>query len=159
MLYSSEATSKFSSTNTSSDSDSTAWRPVEARVRPVSSHFQFGSLIQLANGELKRVENLTRDDFVRSAKCSSEVMLEESVITGLDQQRNESVVITFAVGKDKAQVESCFLLKSCQMSLMNIFSGGGGGRPRTSIFHFEPWLEQCQSRALHVQVPVVVPPT
>lgn len=77
-----------------------------------SSHFQFGSLIQLSNGELKRVENLTRDDFIRSAKSSSEVMLEESVIISLDQQRHESVLITFAVGKDKAQVYRKLLLES-----------------------------------------------
>ena len=69
------------------------------------SHFNLGSLIQLSNGDLKRVENLTRDDFMQSAKTNSEVQIDESQVIGLQIVPDKNcAIITFSVGTDKTQV-------------------------------------------------------
>ena len=73
------------------------------------SHFQLGSLIQLATGELKRVENLSTEDFLRSAKTSSEVKIDQSVVTSIDLHVERGVAsIAFLVGQEKVQVRFTF---------------------------------------------------
>lgn len=69
------------------------------------SHFHLGSLIQLTNGDLKRVESLSTEDFIRSAKSSPEVKIDQSTVTAIEP-RNErgTVMITFSVGKDNVKV-------------------------------------------------------
>ena len=74
------------------------------------SHFQLGSLIQLATGELKRVENLSTEDFLRSAKTSSEVKIDQSVVTSIDLHVERGVAsIAFLVGQEKVQVRFTLL--------------------------------------------------
>jgi hypothetical protein len=69
------------------------------------THFSLGSLIQLSNGDLKKVESLTTEDFVRSALFSSEVKIDQSTVTSLDLNlETGTVTITFSVGKQKVQV-------------------------------------------------------
>ena len=61
---------------------------------------------QLSNGDLKRVEDLTTEDFVRSAEFSHEVGIDHSAVTHLKQSLdNGSVTIGFSVGKQKIQVK------------------------------------------------------
>jgi hypothetical protein len=63
-------------------------------------------LFQLSNGDLKRVEDLTTEDFVRSAEFSHEVGIDHSAVTHLKQSLdNGSVTIGFSVGKQKIQVK------------------------------------------------------
>ena len=91
------------------------WRPVEPhQPQPQQhSHFQLGSLIQLANGDLKRVENLSTEDFLRSAKSSTEVKIDQSVVTSLDLHSDRGVAsIAFSVGHEKVQVSKNVLLRA-----------------------------------------------
>ena len=82
------------------------WRPVEPQPQ-IHSHFQLGSLIQLANGDLKRVENLSTEDFLRSAKSSTDVKIDHSVVTSLDLHADRGVAsIAFSVGHEKVQVNN-----------------------------------------------------
>ncbi|KAM4601388.1 ataxin-1-like [Polymixia lowei] len=67
--------------------------------------FMRGSIIQLADGELKRVEDLKTEDFIQSAEISSELKIDSSTVERIDSgQTPNAVVIQFAVGELKAQV-------------------------------------------------------
>ena len=67
--------------------------------------FMRGSIIQLADGELKRVEDLKTEDFIQSAEISSELKIDSSTVERIDDgQTPNAVVIQFAVGELKAQV-------------------------------------------------------
>ena len=82
------------------------------------SHFQLGSLIQLATGELKRVENLSTEDFLRSAKTSSEVKIDQSVVTSIDLHVERGVApIAFLVGQEKVQVRFTFTVFENQLKM------------------------------------------
>ena len=86
------------------------------------SHFQLGSLIQLATGELKRVENLSTEDFLRSAKTSSEVKIDQSVVTSIDLHVERGVAsIAFLVGQEKVQVRFTFTLLSFTINEVKAF--------------------------------------
>uniref|UniRef100_A0A3Q3GL73 Ataxin 1b n=1 Tax=Labrus bergylta TaxID=56723 RepID=A0A3Q3GL73_9LABR len=61
--------------------------------------------IQLADGELKRVEDLKTEDFIQSAEISSELKIDSSTVERIDNgQSPNAVVIQFSVGALKAQV-------------------------------------------------------
>ncbi|KAM6910624.1 LOW QUALITY PROTEIN: ataxin-1-like [Xenentodon cancila] len=67
--------------------------------------FMRGSIIQLADGELKRVEDLKTEDFIQSAEISSELKIDSSTVERIDTgQSPNAVVIQFSVGELKAQV-------------------------------------------------------
>ncbi|KAK5862371.1 hypothetical protein PBY51_017775 [Eleginops maclovinus] len=67
--------------------------------------FMRGSIIQLADGELKRVEDLKTEDFIQSAEISSELKIDSSTVERIDNgQSPNAVVIQFSVGELKAQV-------------------------------------------------------
>ncbi|XP_035483740.2 ataxin-1-like isoform X1 [Scophthalmus maximus] len=67
--------------------------------------FMRGSIIQLADGELKRVEDLKTEDFIQSAEISSELKIDSSTVERIDSgQTPNAVVIQFSVGELKAQV-------------------------------------------------------
>ena len=55
-------------------------------------------MIQLASGNMKRVELLRTEDFVNSAASCPDISLEEATVTKLDSN-NSSVLVTFSVGK------------------------------------------------------------
>lgn len=64
-----------------------------------------GSIIQLADGELKRVEDLKTEDFIQSAEISSELKIDSSTVERIDSgQTPNAVIIQFSVGELKAQV-------------------------------------------------------
>ncbi|KAG7251217.1 hypothetical protein CRUP_037875, partial [Coryphaenoides rupestris] len=66
--------------------------------------FMRGSIIQLADGELKRVEDLKTEDFIQSAEISSELKIDSSTVERIDNgQTPNAVLIQFAVGELKAQ--------------------------------------------------------
>ncbi|XP_056617932.1 LOW QUALITY PROTEIN: ataxin-1 [Triplophysa dalaica] len=67
--------------------------------------FMKGSIIQLADGELKRVEDLRTEDFVQSAEVSGELKIDSSTVERIECSRTPNAVfIQFSVGENKAQV-------------------------------------------------------
>ncbi|XP_030638359.1 ataxin-1 [Chanos chanos] len=68
-------------------------------------YFMKGSIIQLADGELKRVEDLRTEDFLQSAEVSGELKIDSSTVERIDCSRTpDAVIIQFSVGEHKAQV-------------------------------------------------------
>uniref|UniRef100_A0A8C8HQE7 AXH domain-containing protein n=1 Tax=Oncorhynchus tshawytscha TaxID=74940 RepID=A0A8C8HQE7_ONCTS len=70
------------------------------------SHFMKGAIIQLATGELKRVEDLQTQDFVRSAEVSGGLKIDSSMVVDIrtSQQRPGLVVLHFTVGEQQSKV-------------------------------------------------------
>lgn len=70
------------------------------------SHFMKGAIIQLATGELKRVEDLQTQDFVRSAEVSGGLKIDSSMVMDirLSQQRPGLVSLHFTVGEQQSKV-------------------------------------------------------
>ncbi|XP_062848025.1 ataxin-1 [Trichomycterus rosablanca] len=72
---------------------------------PLPPYFMKGSIIQLADGELKRVEDLRTEDFLQSAEVSKELKIDSSTVERIDSSRTpDAVIIQFSVGEQKAQV-------------------------------------------------------
>ncbi|KAI5615898.1 ataxin-1 [Silurus asotus] len=68
-------------------------------------YFTKGSIIQLADGELKRVEDLKTEDFLQSAEISSELKIDSSTVERIDSSHTpNSAIIQFAVGEHRSQV-------------------------------------------------------
>lgn len=86
--------------------------------------FMRGSIIQLADGELKRVEDLKTEDFIQSAEISSELKIDSSTVERIDSGQSPNVVvIQFSVGELKAQVRHLVLLKSSSHPKLCFFVG------------------------------------
>ena len=55
------------------------------------------------------MEELSTEDFVRSAKSSSEVKVDQSVVINIENCADKgTVIINFSVGRDKVQVSLIF---------------------------------------------------
>ncbi|ELV12546.1 Ataxin-1 [Tupaia chinensis] len=68
-------------------------------------YFMKGSIIQLANGELKKVEDLKTEDFIQSAEISNDLKIDSSTVERIEEGPSPGVaVIQFAVGEHRAQV-------------------------------------------------------
>lgn len=69
-------------------------------------YFIKGSIIQLADGELKRVEELKTEDFIQSAEISSDLKIDSSTVERIDGSHtsNNFAVVQFSVGEHRAQV-------------------------------------------------------
>lgn len=78
--------------------------PAPAPSNP--SHFMKGAIIQLATGELKRVEDLQTQDFVRSAEVSGGLKIDSSMVVDIraSQQRPGLVSLHFTVGEQQSKV-------------------------------------------------------
>ena len=64
---------------------------------------------QLTKGDLKRVESLSTEDFIRSAKSSPEVKIDQSTVTAIEPcNERGTVMITFSVGKENVKVSRFF---------------------------------------------------
>lgn len=73
-------------------------------------YFTKGSIIQLADGELKRVEDLKTEDFIQSAEISSELKIDSSTVERIDSSHTpNSAIIQFAVGEHRSQVGLLYL--------------------------------------------------
>ncbi len=70
------------------------------------SHFMKGAIIQLATGELKRVEDLQTQDFMRSAEVSGGLKIDSSMVVDIrsSQQRPGLVALHFNVGEQQSKV-------------------------------------------------------
>lgn len=68
-------------------------------------YFHKGSIIQLANGKVKKVEEMSTQDFIESAVQSPDLCADSSVVIKIEQKLiNRSALLTFLVGKGKVQV-------------------------------------------------------
>ncbi|KFO33814.1 Ataxin-1 [Fukomys damarensis] len=68
-------------------------------------YFMKGSIIQLANGELKKVEDLKTEDFIQSAEISSDLKIDSSTVERIEDSHSPGLaIIQFAVGEHRAQV-------------------------------------------------------
>lgn len=68
-------------------------------------HFMKGSIIQLGNGEYKRVEDLETDDFRHSAHVSSDLKIDSSTVVHIEENEAQgTAVLGFVVGEHKIQV-------------------------------------------------------
>ena len=68
-------------------------------------HFTRGSLIQLASGKMKKVEELETEDFLTSALDSPEVSIDQSTLVRLEPAHHGGLaVLSFTVGKKNLQV-------------------------------------------------------
>uniref|UniRef100_A0A1A8RZZ5 Ataxin 1-like n=3 Tax=Nothobranchius TaxID=28779 RepID=A0A1A8RZZ5_9TELE len=78
--------------------------PTPAPCNP--SHFMKGAIIQLATGELKRVEDLQTQDFVRSAEVSGGLKIDSSMVMDIraSQQRPGLMSLHFTVGEQQSKV-------------------------------------------------------
>lgn len=77
------------------------------------SHFMQGSLIQLADGKLKRVEDLQTEDFINSADISSDLRIDSSTVVKIEEKAHTEgyVSIGFSVREHRVQVR-CWLKES-----------------------------------------------
>ncbi|NXO90400.1 ATX1L protein, partial [Certhia brachydactyla] len=81
-----------------------------AQLQPPSSsqlpsHFMKGAIIQLATGELKRVEELQTQDFVRSAEVSGGLKIDSSTVVDIQESQWPGLVtLHFVVGEQQSKV-------------------------------------------------------
>ncbi|XP_008118812.3 ataxin-1-like [Anolis carolinensis] len=69
------------------------------------SHFMKGAIIQLATGELKRVEDLQTQDFVRSAEASGGLKIDSSTVVDIRESTWPGLVtLHFVVGEQQSKV-------------------------------------------------------
>lgn len=75
---------------------------------PISSNlylnFTRGSLIELSNGSLRRVEELRTEDFVMSADKSQDLQLADSTVVKILPAINNYVMITFSYDNSRSKV-------------------------------------------------------
>ncbi|CAG9857171.1 unnamed protein product [Phyllotreta striolata] len=72
-------------------------------------NFTKGSLIQLHNGELRRIEEMRTEDFITSAERSAELRLAESTVVKIDehpQLGNSVITLSYNNRRAQAEVES-----------------------------------------------------
>ncbi|ESN93449.1 hypothetical protein HELRODRAFT_144645, partial [Helobdella robusta] len=68
-------------------------------------HFLNGSIIAVANGTLKKVEDLTTEDFIESANLSHDLKINVSeVVQMVPITERDTVQLSFTVGPQKIQV-------------------------------------------------------
>jgi hypothetical protein len=77
---------------------------------PISSNsylnFTRGSLIELSNGSLRRVEDLRTEDFVMSAEKSQDLQLADSTVVKILPAINNYVMITFSYDNNRSKVSN-----------------------------------------------------
>ncbi|KAG9336912.1 hypothetical protein JZ751_030025 [Albula glossodonta] len=84
----------------------TVQAPAPPSLTQNSLHFMKGAIIQLATGELKRVEDLQTQDFVKSAEVSGGLKIDSSMVVdiGKSQQRPGLMALHFTVGEQQSKV-------------------------------------------------------
>lgn len=88
-------------------------RTINNNLSPGS--FAKGSLIQLHNGELRKIEDMRTEDFITSAERSPELRLAESTVVKIEEnQQTGNATITLTYNQRRAQVSHFFLfLRRC----------------------------------------------
>ena len=76
-------------------------------------HFMRGSIIQLASGDLKRVEDLRTDDFVSSADVSGDLKIDSSTVVRIEENLERgTALLGFSVGQHRVQVSRIWEITS-----------------------------------------------
>ncbi|XP_040264974.1 ataxin-1-like [Bufo bufo] len=79
--------------------------PLPPHSTTLPSHFMKGAIIQLATGELKRVEDLQTQDFVRSAEVSGGLKIDSSTVVDIQESQWPGfVTLHFVVGEQQSKV-------------------------------------------------------
>lgn len=73
------------------------------------SSFAKGSLIQLYNGELRKIEDMRTEDFISSAERSPELRLAESTVVRIEEKHMGNATITLTYNQRRAQVSLFFI--------------------------------------------------
>ncbi|KAK6631008.1 hypothetical protein RUM44_003180 [Polyplax serrata] len=73
-------------------------------------NFTKGSLIQLANGDLKRVEDVTTEELVSSAERCPAFRLDPSTVVRIMENNHGTVLLTLSYGENKKTVSYFFVL-------------------------------------------------
>lgn len=70
-------------------------------------NFIRGSMIELSNGTVRRVEELRTEDFVMSAEKSDSLQIEDSTVVRIHQSNSSSncVIITFSYENNKSKID------------------------------------------------------
>lgn len=69
------------------------------------AHFYSGSLIQLATGAVKKVEDLCTEDFVISASASPDLKIDSCVVVRMEPvPQRDTVMLGFCIGEQRFQV-------------------------------------------------------
>ncbi|KAG8437493.1 hypothetical protein GDO86_008267 [Hymenochirus boettgeri] len=93
----------MASDRTSPQTNTTSTQPPHSTALP--SHFMRGAIIQLATGELKRVEELQTQDFVRSAELSGGLKIDSSTVVDIQESQWPGfVTLNFIVGEQQSKV-------------------------------------------------------
>ncbi|XP_050301819.1 uncharacterized protein LOC126740010 [Anthonomus grandis grandis] len=71
----------------------------------VPANFQKGQLIQLANGEFKKIEEMRTEDFIQSAEKCPSLKLAESTVVKIEEGKEGHVMVTLTYDQRRAQVE------------------------------------------------------
>eukprot|EP00092_Neocalanus_flemingeri_P020618 GFUD01022340.1.p1 GENE.GFUD01022340.1~~GFUD01022340.1.p1 ORF type:complete len:175 (+),score=53.62 GFUD01022340.1:223-747(+) len=72
---------------------------------PSQLHFKKGSMIQLASGKMKNVEDLKTEDFIQSAALCPDVSMEHSTVVRLEHiQPADLFLLSFSVGRNTEEV-------------------------------------------------------
>ncbi|PNF26152.1 hypothetical protein B7P43_G04465 [Cryptotermes secundus] len=78
--------------------------PKRHTVAPHNTNFTKGSLIQLASGELRRVEDMRTEDFVSSAEKSPALRLDPSTVVRIQEGSGGTARLTLSYGEHSTQV-------------------------------------------------------
>ncbi|KAL3275115.1 hypothetical protein HHI36_019886 [Cryptolaemus montrouzieri] len=71
----------------------------------IAGGFAAGSLIQLANGELRRIEDMRTEDFISSAENNPELRLAESTVVKIEENKSTgNATITLSYNQRRTQV-------------------------------------------------------
>lgn len=82
--------------------------PFEMGSIPITTyyptHFMRGTQLHVANGDIKKVEDLSSDDFLKCAAESDDVIVNASVVKSIKIHSAGSVTIVFETGIERQQV-------------------------------------------------------
>ncbi|XP_075154545.1 ataxin 1 [Haematobia irritans] len=88
----------------SSDGLETSKTPV-MRAYTTTSNFKKGTYIELANGSLRRVEDMRTEDFIQCAERSPQHQLAESTVVKINTSQSTMAVITFSYDRNRSKVD------------------------------------------------------
>ena len=83
------------------------------------TNFAKGSLIELANGDYRRVEDLRTDDFIQSAEKSADLELAACTVVKILAANHNHVMITFNYDENRSKVRINLLETFCLNYLYN----------------------------------------
>lgn len=86
----------------------------------VTPSFNKGSLIQLANGDLRKVEDMRTEDFVSSAEQSAALRLDPSTVVRIDISAKGCNVLTLSYGENRNKVCNVFTVSGSLISAYKV---------------------------------------